>query len=312
MTARAGAKLAVAVLPDGRMWVAMNVRPPSKDSRAWIALLDADGQALGVELEGTAGQVVRAVAADAEGGCFAVGLAAVMGDWDIAYWRIDAANEPTLAHTFDYWTPPHQPHSFIDLANDVVIIDDVAWVVGTSRGDHDGPMDLHLRGILVPMDLHTAALVAPVSVAPTDNGWPQSAFFGAASHPEGVVVTGYRCDETCSTYQILTSRYGFDGQRVWSKNDVTSNGLAYGSDIVLDSQGRALVAATVTQDGKLRGFVFGLTVDGSGPRLFEHWYPGAGPSEALGIVRDSYDRIFPVGYITVNGDTQARISRISG
>jgi hypothetical protein len=32
-----------------------------------------------------------------------------------------------------------------------------------------------------------------------------------------------------------------------------------------------------------------------------------GPSEALGVLVDAYDRIFPVGYITANGATQARL-----
>jgi hypothetical protein len=72
---REGGAVDVAVLPDGRMWVAMNVRPPGKDQRPRIALLDADGHATGIEIEGTAGRVVRALAADAEGGCFAAGLA---------------------------------------------------------------------------------------------------------------------------------------------------------------------------------------------------------------------------------------------
>jgi hypothetical protein len=44
---REGAVVDVAVLPDGRMWVAMNVREPMKDSRPRIALLDADGHAHG-------------------------------------------------------------------------------------------------------------------------------------------------------------------------------------------------------------------------------------------------------------------------
>ena len=35
---------------------------------------------------GAAGRLLRGIAADAEGGCFAVGVAGVMGDWDIAYW----------------------------------------------------------------------------------------------------------------------------------------------------------------------------------------------------------------------------------
>jgi hypothetical protein len=298
------------------MWVAMNVRPPAKDQRPRIVLLDADGHATGIEMEGTAGRVVRGLAADAEGGCFAVGLAGVMGDWDIAYWRINAAGEQTLGDTFDYVPDPdHEEHSFLDLASDVVIDDDIAWIVGMSKGLHDADLnDLtpYLRGILVPMNVHTAALVGPVSLEPKDNGWPQSAFFGAALHPQGVVTTGYRCDKTCSTYEILTSRYGVDGKRVWFENDETTAGLAYGSDIVLDSQGRALVAGAVTQNGKLRGYVFGRKVDVLGPVAFDHWYPGIGPSEALGVVGDVFDRITPAGYITVNGETQARITRISG
>jgi hypothetical protein len=51
---------------------------------------------------GTAGRVVRGIAADASGGCFAVGVAGVMGDWDIAYWRIDAEGVPTLGDVYDY------------------------------------------------------------------------------------------------------------------------------------------------------------------------------------------------------------------
>ncbi len=311
---REGAAVDVAVLPDGRMWVAMNVRPPGKDQRPRIVLLDANGHATGIEVEGTTGRAVRALAADAEGGCFAVGLAGVMGDWDIAYWRLDAAGVPKLGDTFDYvpLVGDAPPHSFVDLANDVVINGDVAWVVGASKGVHDDKLGANLRGVLVPMNVHTAALVGPVSVAPADNGWPQSAFFGAALHPKGVVVTGYRCDKTCSTYEILTSRYGVDGKRVWFENDETTAGLAYGSDVVLDSQGRALVAGAVTQNGKLRGFVFGRKVDVLGPVVFDHWYPGVGPSEALGVVRDAFDRIFPAGYITVSGETQARITLIHG
>jgi hypothetical protein len=311
---REGGAVDVAVLPDGHMWVAMNVRPPGKDQRPRIVLLDADGHATGIEMESTAGRVVRGLAADAEGGCFAVGLAGVMGDWDIAYWRIDAAGVATLGDTFDYVPPvgDFPPHSFLDLASDVVINGDVAWVVSSSKGKHDKDFGPILRGVLVPMNVHNAALVGPVSVAPADNGWPQSAFFGAALHPEGVVVTGYRCDKACSTYEILTSRYGVDGKRVWFENDETTAGLAYGSDVVLDSQGRAIVAGAVTQSGKLRGYVFGRKVDVLGPVEFDHWYPGVGPSEALGVVRDAYDRIFPAGYITVSGETQARLTLIHG
>lgn len=168
---REGGAVDVAVLPNGRMWVAMNVWPPGKDQRPRFVLLDADGHATGIEIEGTVAVSSGALAADAEGGCFAVGLAGVMGDWDIAYWRINAAGEPTLGDTFDYVPPVDMqgPHKFVDLANDVVIDGDVAWIVGMSKGRHDAKENdpnSYLRGILVPMNVHTAALVGPVSVAP--------------------------------------------------------------------------------------------------------------------------------------------------
>lgn len=312
---REGAAVDVAVLPDGRMWVAMNVREPMKDSRPRIVLLDADGQAVGIEALGTSGQVVRAIAVDQGGACFAVGVAGIMGDWDFAYWRIEPTGEQTLDNTYDYRPSGAPPHSFVDLASDVVIDGDVAWIVGMSNGKHDAEfqdLNPYLRGILVPMDLHTGKLAGPVIVAPRAPGWLQSAFFGATIHPEGVLVTGYGCDKTCSTYRIETSRYGVDGTRTWFEHEADNNGLAYGSDVALDGQGRALVSAAVTQNGKLRGYVFGRKVGPPAPVLFDHWYPGAGPSEALGIVRDAFDRIFPVGYVTVNGETEARVTRIHG
>ena len=310
---REGAAVDVAVLPDGRMWVAMNVREPMKDSRPRIALLDADGQAVGIEALGTSGQVIRAFAVDQEGACFAVGLAVVMGDWDFAYWRIDTTGEQTLDHTYDYRPFGKAPHSFVDLASDVVIDGDVAWIVGMSTGQHDAEQKdpaFYLRGVLVPMDLHTGKLAGSAIVAVTNPGWGQSALFGAGLHPEGVLVTGYGCDKTCSTYRIETSLYSVDGTRTWFEHEADNNGLAYGSDVVFDGQGRALVSAAVTQNGKLRGYVFGRKVGPPGAVLFDHWYPGAGPSEALGIARDVFDRIFPVGYVTVNGQTEARVTRI--
>jgi len=42
---REGAVVDVAVLADGRMWVAMNVREGKMDPRPRLALLDADGRA---------------------------------------------------------------------------------------------------------------------------------------------------------------------------------------------------------------------------------------------------------------------------
>jgi hypothetical protein len=310
LDANEGAVVGVAVLPDGRMWVAMNVREPMKDSRARIALLDAEGHATGVELLGTPGRIIRGIAVDADGGCFGVGVAGVMGDWDFAYWAITAAGVQTLGDVYDY-RPKGDPHKFRDLGNDVVIDGDVAWVIGLSQGQHEDN-NMYTRGVLVPMDVHTGEVVAPVVVAPMSNPWAHSAFFGGALHPEGVLATGYGCDIDCETYRIETALYTAAGERLWHVAEGPTDGLAYGSDVALDSQGRALVAGAVTQNGKLRGYVFARTVGEIGLPALEHWFPGLGPSEGLGVVRDSYDRLFPAGYITVNGEPHARVTLIHG
>jgi hypothetical protein len=73
------------------------------------------------------------------------------------------------------------------------------------------------------------------------------------------------------------------------------------------------VAGAVTKDGTLSGRVFGRRVkQAGGSILLQTWFPGVGPSEVLGIVTDSFDRIFPAGYITSDGATQARIAMIHG
>lgn len=216
----------------------------------------------------------------------------------------------TLGDVYDY-QPGIWPHKFRDLASDVLIAGDVAWAIGSSQGPHDNK-PARTRGVLLPMDLHTGEVVSPVIVAPTDGGWEQSAFFGGALHPDGMLVTGYGCDATCELYRIETSLHTAAGDRPWHMPEAPVDGLAYGSDVAFDSQGRALVAGALTQNGKLRGYVFGHAVGQNGWPVLEHEYPGLGPSEALGIVRDVYDRIFPAGYVTVNGETQARITLIHG
>jgi hypothetical protein len=307
-----GAVVDVAMLPDGRMWVAMNVREPMKDPRPRFALLDPDGHVTDADVLGTTGRVVRAIAADADGSCFAVGLAGVMGDWDFAYWRIDAEGVQTLGDTYDY-RPDLQdiPHSFRDVAADVVIDGGIAWTVGFSQGPHVNE-PIRTRGVLVPMDLHTGEVVGPVIVALNDALWLQNGFFGGARHPEGLLVTGYGCDAPCDLYRIETSLYSPAGARLGHIIGTPNDGLTFGSDVVFDGQDRVLVAGAVMQNGKLRGYVFGGMFESNGPYLLEHWYPGLGPSEALGIARDEFDRIFPVGYITVNGEEQGRVTLIHG
>ena len=310
---REGSVADLAVLPDGRMWVAMNVRKPGDPSpQPRIALFDAGGTFTGMEAFGDLGRVVRGIAADATGGCFAVGYASAGMDLDVAFWRVDGAGVQTLGDTWDY-DPYEKPHSFSDFATDVVIKGDLAWVIGASNGLHDDGKT-RTRGMLVPMDLHTGEVVDPVIVAPKSDFYTQSVFFGAGQHPLGVLVTGYGCDDTCAGYQIESSLYGPTGLRLWHTPDQVPGGLRYGSDVVLDSQSRAVVAGVVAEKGVLRGYVSARHVGGEEIfPLFEHWFPvSAAASEAFGVLVDHYDRIFAGGYITANGSTQARLVLIHG
>lgn len=306
---REGEVADLAALPDGRVWVAMNVRKPGNLSpQPRIALFDAAGVFTGIEAFGDIGQGVRGIAADADGGCFAVGFASAGNDLDIGYWRVNGAGTQTLGETWDYDPLKNDPHAFSEFAMDVVIEGDVAWVVGASNGNHEQAPD-KTRGILVPMDLHTGEVVAPVIVAPKSDPYTQSAFFGAGRHALGVLVTGYGCDDACADYRIETSLYELTGLRLWHSVDAAGAGKRYGSDVVVDSQGRALVSGAVTDKGVLRGYVFAHHVGGEEVLpLFEHWFPtSAAASEALGGIVDAYDRWFVGGYITSNGATQGRL-----
>lgn len=307
----AGAVVDVAVLADGRMWVAMNVHEPNKTPRPRIALLDAAGHSLGVEVLGDPGRVVRAIAADADGGCFAVGLGTAEGDWDLAYWRITGKGALTLADMYDY-KPVLEPHLFSDLANDVLIDGDRVWIVGASTGKHD-KVAIRTRGVLVPMSLDTGEVVtANVIVAPASGTWVHSIFFGATLDGVGrVVVTGYGSDETKHKYRIETSRYAQDGLRTWHQFESEQAAFAYGSDVALDSQGRVMVAGTITQNGVMRGYMVSRSID-SGSFLFDVWFSGTGPSEALGMLVNSHDRIVPAGYVTTNGAMVTRIMLVHG
>ncbi len=311
---REGEVADLAVLPDGRVWVAMNVRKPGDPSpQPRIALFDAAGKFTGVEAFGDLGHVVRSIAADAAGGCFAGGYASAGKDLDIAYWRVTAAGVQTLGDTWDYVPPGEEKHKFSEFAMDIVVQDDVAWVIGASNGYHE-QNKLETRGVLVPMDLNTGIVKDPVIIAAKGPYYTQSVFFGAGHHPLGVLVTGYGCDNGCTNYQIQTALYGPTGLRLWQTPDAAPGSLRYGNDITLDSQGRALVAGIVTEKGTPRGYLSARRVGGEEIfPLLEHWFPAsAAPSEALGVLVDAYDRIFAGGYITANGATQARLVLIHG
>lgn len=305
----------VAVAPDGGLWVAMNVKEASQKWRPHVLLLTPQGHPAGVDYPGELGYTVRAVAADAEGGCFAVGYAAVEGgDLDVARWRINAMHQSTIADTWGYEPLGSLPHSFWDAGMDVVIAGDVAWVGGLSSGKHDDKK-MHTRGMIVPMNLHTG-VVGSVIIVPASGSWEHSVLYGIALDLEGdpgVVVTGAGCQGFCGAgmQRIETSRYTFAGVRTWHQLEVPAEG-AYGSDVVVDSQGRAIVVGASKQGGVLRGRAFARTIGAAELKpLWELWFPvSKEDSEALGAARDQYDRIFVGGYTTAGGSPQARLMQI--
>jgi hypothetical protein len=304
----------VALAPDGGIWVAMNLKEASQKWRPHILLLNPDGTPTGVDRPGELGHTLRGIAADAKGGCFGVGYAVVDGgDLDVVFQGVNAAHQGTVANTWDYQPPNALPHSFADAAMDVVIDGDVAWVAGFSVGEHDFKLKTFTRGMIVPLDIHTGEVVGPVIIASAAEPWWHSMFFGLVLHSGGVVVTGAGCQDACGGVQrIETSRYTLAGVSTWHQPEASAEG-AYGSDVVVDSQGRAIVAGASKQGGVLRGQVVARTIGQVSPvPLWQQGFPvSKEPSEALGAARDKYDRIFIGGYITAGGSPQARLVQIS-
>jgi hypothetical protein len=310
---REGAAVDVAVLPDGRMWVAMNVREPMQGQRPRIVLLDADGHATGIEARGHRRPRGPGARRRRGRGCFAVGLAGVMGDWDFAYWRIDATGEQTLGDTYDYVPADAKPHSFVDLASDVVIDGDVAWIVGMSKGTarrRTRPGPIPPRGPRADERPHRQARRSRES-SPRGPWVAAKRALRRDAPSRGRARDRLRVRQDLLDVRIETSRYSVDGKRTWFENEAEQRPRLRQRRRARQSGAGARLGRgdAERQAARLRVRPQGRPAR---PGLFDHWYPGAGPSEALGIARDGFDRIFPVGYITVNGETEARVTRIHG
>ncbi len=302
----------VAIAPDGGIWVAMNVKEVGEKWRPHILLLAPDGSPTGVDEPSALGYTLRAIAADEDGGCFAVGFAGVEnGDLDVLYQGVNAAHAGSVTDTLDYQPPNTPAHTFANVAMDVVIDGDVAWVAGLSVGPHE-KLGTYTRGMIVPIDIHTGKEGA-VIIAPAVGSWKHSMFFGVALHSGGVVVTGAGCEDACGGLRrIETSRYTPAGVRTWFQPETSAEG-AYGSDVVVDSQDRAIVAGASKQGGVLRGQVFARKIGKVEMwPLWAHWFPiSKEPSEALGAARDKFNRTFIGGYVTAGGSPQTWLVRVS-
>lgn len=304
---REGEAVDVAVAPDGRLWVAMNVREAPNKWRPRIVLLDTAGHWEGVEVPAAAGQTVRGIDSDGAGGCFAVGFVSTgFGDTDVAVWRMTGEQVPVLSgKTWDYVPPNQLAHAFTEVATDVVVRDGVAWVVGFSIGKHDNPDQKLGRGLVLRLDVDTAAVLSPATIAAPSGPWVQSMFLGAAAHPDGVLVTGNACDDACTTQRAETSIYTDVGTRSWFRPEKPS-AVAYGSAVALGAHHTVVVAATMREGTVLQGSLLGRSDINNVTEIFNFALPPSKePSEALGAAVGPYDRIYGGGYRTFGGVLEA-------
>ena len=312
-----GAVADVAVAPDGGLWVAMNVMEENNKVAAHIVLLTPDGFATGVEYVESAGYSVRAIAADASGGCFAAGVAAVVGGddlTDVAYWRVGADHVQQFEKTWDYVPPGSLAHTFSEDVRDVVVNGSVATLVGMRAGKEQKDEKPLMRGMVVRVDINTGEVVGPVGVAPADGVYTQSMFYGGGLHPDGVLTTGFGCNAACDVRWIEASLYTPAGVRAWHQPEMPADG-AYGLDVVGDSQGRVVVTGASKQGGVYRGQVFArrlgeVVVPEEDAPVWQYWFQASKEaSEGRGVVADKYDRIFAGGFVTVGGKPQAKLLR---
>jgi len=302
----------LAVAPDGNIWVAMNVKEANQQWLPHILLLTPDGMPTGVDRQGSPDTTLRAIAADDEGGCFAVGFAvAGGGDLDVSYQGINSKYAGSVMDTWDYQVPNVLAHSFSDAATDIVIDGDIAWVVGMAVGKHDKLLTT-TRGLILPIAIHTGVEGKPI-IAPLIEPWKNSMFLGVALQPGGLVVSGSGCEKDCGGVQrIEISRYTFAGLRTWFQPEKPAEG-ARGSEVVVDSQGTAVVAGASVQGGILRGQVFARKIGTGEPLpIWAYWFPPSKESsEALTVAIDPFDRLFFDGYVTVGGSPQSWLVRAS-
>jgi hypothetical protein len=298
----------VAVAPNGKLWVAMNVRTAPNVWRPRLVLLDPLGHPTGIEIPAEAGQTVNAIDNDGTGGCVAVGfVGSGKGDTDVIMWRMNGDHVPVLGgNPWDYQPPGEfEPHKFTDIATDVIVKDGVAWIVGMSFGKHGGIENPLSRGLILRLNIDTAGVLGPVIIVPESGTWTQSKLLGATAHPNGILVTGNACNSACDSQRIETSIYTSTGARVWLMPEAPAT-VAYGSAVAVDAAGGVVVAATVHEGTALRGYLLGRNIDGQAPPFNVPFPASKENSEASAVAIDKFGQIVGGGYRTLGGVTEAR------
>ena len=309
---REGSAEDITITPDGDLWVAMNVKEPNTTWHPRIALFDRFGSDTGAELLGDKGSTVRGVDSDGLGGFFAVGFAGTGQDdlLDVAFWRMNGDHVPVFSgQTWDYELADQPKHTFTDFGTDVVVDGDVAWIVGASHGLHDADLVMRMRGLVLRVDIDTGEVLAPVILAPWADPYKQSLFFGAALHPQGLLVTGKGYDDGGDQQRVETALYSATEGRIWHRPDKATV-EAQGNAVALGSHGVAVIAVTVREGGVSRGYLVGRRV-GEYTETFDLGFPTSKEPSACGdVIVDPWDQALGGGYVTIKGVTQSRALRV--
>lgn len=307
LDAREGSIAGVAVAPDGRVWVAMNVR----DGNTWIARIvafTADTEPTDAQLE-KPGTTVTSIASDSAGGCFAVGfMVTPFGDSDVLIWRMTTTGQPIFSgQPWDSLPGGFLPHWFNDLAFDVVVdrLTDEAWIVGGSVGRYNiNEQTVEARGLILHVDIDTFDLLSPVFIAPPAGNIRQSLFYGAWIEPESILVAGYQCDMMCLTQSVLATRYSFAGVPTWGYSSAPAK-VAIGNSIASNTHGTVLIASSIKDGMTMHGYLLGR--DGATEAFAPVAFPGKDTSNATSVVVGPYDWPFVGGNVTVDGALQGYV-----
>ncbi|MDC0667084.1 hypothetical protein [Nannocystis radixulma] len=308
---RRGSATAIALRSDGQMWVAMRVRDDNAVWHGRIVLVSETGKATEFAQDSVAGSTIQALAPDGSDGCFAVGdVDTGQGDTNVIFSRLTGDLVPTISdQQWGHHPPEAMPHDFMDFARDVVVRGNVAWIVGSSTGKHD-LNKVQSRGILLRINIDTALEDEPVWVMPPIPLWPQSALYGIATHAEGLVMSGNRCQETCATQRVELGLYDSGGTLTWTFFGKSSQ-AALGAAVASTTRGVVLVASNEVENMTFRGRSLGRTAAGD-LAFADVLFPFAdGGSYASAVAAGPYDLSYWAGQVTLNGVTQAYLVRVN-
>lgn len=293
-----GEATGIAAAPDGTLWVVANVNAQGQPQHPRLAHLDGEGKILWVH-EGADGQRMFDVAADAEGGCVAVGSTPAGDTNDGKLWFVSAQELMYLSPS--WWHEGNADQSFDEVFEGVTIADETVIVGGPILGPHD-VMAERTRSAVVRFELQSGDQIGVTWIAPVDGIYKQNWIRAVTVHPDGGwLTTGEGCEDPCAVRRLEIGRFSATGERLSLVRDEAQE--SWGNGVGVDSQGRVIVAVSVKKNG-LDAHAQARPIS-SDAIVFETVYPSQADTaeEALAVVIDLYDRPFYGGYAT-GGDLQ--------